>query len=1265
MGLDSKQQRYSKSGERRDGSNYAFSLNTDGSVAASNNSVADISAQFVNAAGGTINRATILSTGGQFTVKTTKGDQITLALFVPNWSNQFMAARPTQIVYRGGYTWNFTYGTRGEVLSITDSYARTISFVWNYTTNGDTSTLYPRAVRSISMPDGTVLVYEYENYSGQTSGSESWARLKTISRFGTNGSLADSTQLKYESTLSNLFLTGIINNAGIRSASWTYDSSGRVLTAQGANGADGISIAYSTSANKQNFYRTVTNALGKQTTFTFKAESGLAEPLLTGVVGTASPTCVGTTANNVFDSAGRVIAQTDQTGNVTKFTYGSDGRVQSKTEAFGTNLQRVTTYEWNDTIGVPTRISAPNLLTTLTYDSAGRILTRRESDQTQHTVPFSTYGRTRQWIYAYNSQGQLSSVDGPLTGTQDTTSYLYDAKGYLSGVTNAMGHAWTISATDLAGRPTSISDPNGVLTTVAYDGAGRPSSINEAGRSTIYQYNVTGRLSLASFSPSGTSIQFIYDDAGRLVELQDEIGNKIKRTLNLAGSPTKIEVRDATNTLRRSQDRVYDELNRLLKIQRPLGSETVFGYDLNGNSNSETVTGVGTTSSQFDALNRLFKVTNPLQGITSYDYDSKDRLTTVTDPRGVVTSYTVDGFGYTIRVSSPDSGITDSTFDLAGNLLSRTDAKGQTTSHAYDLIGRAITESSGATTRSYSYDQGSYGVGRLTAMQDSSGTTTWTYNADGNVSQKVQVTSGRSLATGYTYDAAGRLQNLTLPSGRVVTYSWNGSRIAGVSIDGQTFASTFVSQPFGGPSSWTFANGDWVDKTYDLDGRETSNSVAQLAYDSGNRITSLTHTGLSILSGTKAFGYNALDQLASYSGSGNGSNNNISYSYDATGNRLASTNNSGSQTYAYSGTSNRLLSTTYQGVTSNFTYDLNGSVLSDGLKTFAYDRFGQLSSAVSGANTASYQYNAQHQRVSKTVGTVTTLYTYDESGHLMGEYKANGTPITENVWMGDTPIGVLKPGERFYVHADHLNTPRQISNSTRNVVWLWDSLTFGFHAADQDPWNTGTEYRYNLRFPGQVFDPEIGVADNWMRSYSPTLGRYLQSDPIGLKGGVNTYAYVGGNPVSWIDPLGLSGTLVINSSGTHDGSMGSGGLSGHSWISYTPDGGSPTTYGTWGNNPNGLGNGLQQNLEAGRTGDATRSAHLDDAEEVRLNQIIGNYSNRGADGWKLSSPCSSFASEAWNGATGENLSPYGPYSNPSSLINSIINANGGVPHGQR
>jgi RHS repeat-associated protein len=168
------------------------------------------------------------------------------------------------------------------------------------------------------------------------------------------------------------------------------------------------------------------------------------------------------------------------------------------------------------------------------------------------------------------------------------------------------------------------------------------------------------------------------------------------------------------------------------------------------------------------------------------------------------------------------------------------------------------------------------------------------------------------------------------------------------------------------------------------------------------------------------------------------------------------------------------------------------------------------------------------QRVSKATAGGTTLFAYDEWGHLIGEYTGGGALIEETVWLGDIPVAILEPNGTsgvniYYVHTDHLNTPRRVTAPSGNVVvWRWDSDPFGAAAPDEDPDGNGQLFVYNLRFPGQYYDSETGLNYNYRRDYDPQTGRYLESDPIGLAGrSYSTYAYVRGNPISRSDPQGL------------------------------------------------------------------------------------------------------------------------------------------------
>jgi RHS repeat-associated protein len=124
-----------------------------------------------------------------------------------------------------------------------------------------------------------------------------------------------------------------------------------------------------------------------------------------------------------------------------------------------------------------------------------------------------------------------------------------------------------------------------------------------------------------------------------------------------------------------------------------------------------------------------------------------------------------------------------------------------------------------------------------------------------------------------------------------------------------------------------------------------------------------------------------------------------------------------------------------------------------------------------------------------------------------------------------TVEGTVVSGNVYYIHSDHLETPREITNEQNQTVWKNPPLTepFGSTPVDDDPDGDGQTFTFNLRFPGQYYDQETGTHYNYYRdNYLPDFGRYGQSDPIGLEGGINTYWYVGGNPLIYIDPLGLA-----------------------------------------------------------------------------------------------------------------------------------------------
>jgi RHS repeat-associated protein len=176
----------------------------------------------------------------------------------------------------------------------------------------------------------------------------------------------------------------------------------------------------------------------------------------------------------------------------------------------------------------------------------------------------------------------------------------------------------------------------------------------------------------------------------------------------------------------------------------------------------------------------------------------------------------------------------------------------------------------------------------------------------------------------------------------------------------------------------------------------------------------------------------------------------------------------------------------------------------------------------------SYRDNGKGERVRKTTQTEDIVTFYDEAGRWLADYTADGQAIQQVIWLDDLPVGLLVGAgtnqKLYYIQPDALGTPRVVIDPDRDVaVWRWEleGEAFGEDVPVQDPDGDGRAFVFDMRFPGQRFDAASGLNYNYFRDYEPGTGRYSQSDPIGLRGGISTYGYVGGNPLTEIDPLGL------------------------------------------------------------------------------------------------------------------------------------------------
>ena len=285
-------------------------------------------------------------------------------------------------------------------------------------------------------------------------------------------------------------------------------------------------------------------------------------------------------------------------------------------------------------------------------------------------------------------------------------------------------------------------------------------------------------------------------------------------------------------------------------------------------------------------------------------------------------------------------------------------------------------------------------------------------------------------------------------------------------------------------------------RAYDLQGRLTSWTTGTIdsrtyGYDANGNITSIN---------ANTYGYDWLDRITN-------SNSALNFIWDANGNRQGD----GSGWYGYSANSNRMANNP----SGTVTLDAAGNTLAASGLTFEYNQAGRMAAArSSGTLLGQYAYSFDGHRAQKIVQGATTLFHYGADDNLLAETDAAGATLKEYVWDDQgRPLAQISGGVVTYLHPDHLGSPRIGTDSAKNVVWQWQDVAFGVAA----PTGSAT---VALRYPGQYHEAETGLYQNWNRTYDKASGRYLESDPIGLSGGINSFAYVAGNPLSRVDVEG-------------------------------------------------------------------------------------------------------------------------------------------------
>lgn len=903
-----------------------------------------------------------------------------------------------------------------------------------------------------------------------------------------------------------------------------------------ANGALAAAADAQLAASYPDLIVTETNPLNKQAEYVFAGHK------VASITGHPSPHCGARLRGIVYDANGYPDAVEDFNGHVANYDHNAKGQLIQVVEAVGTTVARTTAYAWHPTLNRLQSVTVTgDREESYAYHANGRLAQLTVKNLSANGTPNQTQATTYAYTHHPNGLVATLAINGPIPGSGDQVVYTYSIQGDLISVTNSLGHVTSYSQYNALGQPGRIVGPNGEAIEYQYDARGRTTRMrtfrNGGQQDTVYVYNGAGLLQSMT-TPDGVTESYTYDNARRLKEInRNEPGGTAKRVLtyNTNSQVTREDIFRG-NTLHYRAYTDYDELGRVRARRGNHGQNMRYGYDTNDNLTTITDSLNKITTLEYDARNRLIKQIDPLGGITRFSYDAGDRVRQVTDPRNLVTSYAYDGFGQLRTQTSPDSGTTTHTWDAGGLLTSTKRADNVTVSYGHDTLGRRTSATAGGQAHGITYDTCVNGKGRVCRLTDPGQTLDLSYTPYGDLAGKVPTIAGSpvNLGHGFQYDAQGRLSKIVYPNGVEATYTYTLDRVTSltVKINGQTktVANAIQYEPMGPFKQLAFGNGGGRIHYHDTDYRLTDIVTdLKVGYhfdvDANDRITGYTNFANGDWS--YGFGHDELHRLKSASSPGLGSQ---SLTYDPNGNRktqnatvytIASGSNrlmsEGGRSYAYTLTGNVKTITGFGIGTGDDIFHNGFQIEQAPVTTFTYDPFDRLT-GVSGPDiSASYKRGPDGARYQKTANGETTRFVYGPNGMLLSEHRQTPARWTHYLWLNGQPVALVRNNTLYWIQTDHLGRPEGITNQARQRMWRAATMPFGRTVIDD------VIGGFHLGFPGQYHDAETGFAYNIHRTYMPAVGRYLETDPIGLAGGINTYAYADGNPVNRIDPLGLCG----------------------------------------------------------------------------------------------------------------------------------------------
>ena len=932
---------------------------------------------------------------------------------------------------------------------------------------------------------------------------------------------------------------------------WTYDAYGRIMT-QIINGmqtnytydADGLLLT-ETVVGKGT--KTYTRQDGNITDIAYPDESHdtFSYDVLGNVIQYKNRN--GVLTDYEIDRAGNVTKETlhlsDDQCLEKSYVYDAYGKLTAETDAMG----NTTTYVYDRHDNLIRCILANGSEISYQYDVNGNVICVTYPDgRTEEESVYDTAGNLKQvknllGFISRTEYGSGSQILKQIQADGGEIEYAYAENGLLTQKTDAEGNI-TSYTYDNAGRIIKICNPQGAETKITYDSCGNPAAVTDGeGNTVTTQYNAYGEITKI-VDANGNCTSYMYDSMGNCVQTVDAIGVKTNYTYDAMGNIVSavkgesrtvytydacdnlVKVTDAEdNSFQMEYDKAgnltavydaygtkvesytYDSIYQQTGITDALGRTSSYTYDSMGNRIKEMNATGNITTFAYTGGNLLSQATDALGGNTSAGYDRMGRLESFTNPNGGITSYRYDKNGQMIEEKTGDSYHITYSYDKAGNRKTVTNSRGQITEYEYDKAGRVIKQKDEAGEISYTYDANgncliiSETVSENGVQNVSVNTITRTYDALNRVTGQTDA-DGNHI--GYAYDTQGNLSVLTYPDGKELEYSYDKNGNVILVTDWENRETSFSYDKNGRLVRTERADGSTESRSYDKAGqllqiKDTAKDgrlITDLSYsynENGNieQIRDKNAGTAGMESKTETMTYDAVNRLISYNGK--------AVSYDADGNMLYGPLNGQMASFTYD-CRNRLIRTeTDSGEVTKYLYDAENNRIGiiKNAGTERESRTGYVVDSTSGELTQILQSRTEEAAKSADVGITTYLYA---GNRLLAE-----------------------DGEEYLTyHFNNVGSTTAVTDKSGNIKYRYAYSVYG----ELLKGNYGEVlFLYNGQYGVQSDDS--GLYYMRARYYNAAIKRFINQDTvtgsIESSQSLNRYAYVEGNPVSYLDPFGL------------------------------------------------------------------------------------------------------------------------------------------------